>query len=110
MASASRATARMSSAVGLAAMRYSGSCRANAFFAGSSEGNGLSVMAMMVRGMKFTPYDSLSPLAGRGWGEGASWLDAPLRRRSDLRRSPPHSHSLRSLDLSPHAGRGDDQR
>src|SRR6266568_5843641 len=49
MASASRATARMSSAAGLAAMRYSGSSRANFFFAGSSEGNGLSVMAMMVR-------------------------------------------------------------
>src|SRR5206468_5533958 len=51
MASASRATARISSAAGLAATRYSGSSRANAFFAGSSEGNGLSVMAMMVRAM-----------------------------------------------------------
>src|SRR5437762_4227104 len=51
MASASRATARMSSADGLAAIRYCGSSRANAFFAGSSEGNGLSVMAMMVWGM-----------------------------------------------------------
>src|SRR6266566_9440765 len=49
MASASRATARMSSAAGLAAVRYSGLSRCNAFFAGSSEGNGLSAMAMMVR-------------------------------------------------------------
>src|SRR5262249_26673412 len=48
MASASRATARMSAAAGLAAMRYSGSSRASAFFAGSSEGNGLSVIAMIV--------------------------------------------------------------
>jgi hypothetical protein len=32
-------------------MRYSGSSRASFCLAGSSEGNGLSVMAMMVRGM-----------------------------------------------------------
>src|ERR1700675_570403 len=49
MASASRATARMSSAAALFAMRYSGSSRASAFFAGSSDGKTLSVMA--IRGL-----------------------------------------------------------
>jgi hypothetical protein len=44
----------MSSADGLAAMRYSGSSRASFCFAGSSEGNGLSVMAMTVRGMNYS--------------------------------------------------------
>src|SRR5262249_8552812 len=54
MASASRATARMSAAAELAAMRYSGSSRASAFFAGSSEGNGLSVMAMIVLATEYS--------------------------------------------------------
>src|SRR6185437_12199636 len=52
MASASRATARISSAEALFAMPYSGSRRVSAFFAGSSEGNGLSVMAIRGRGME----------------------------------------------------------
>src|SRR4051812_33998629 len=51
MASASRATARMSSADGLFAIRSSGSMRLSAAFAGSSEGNGLSVTAISVRDM-----------------------------------------------------------
>src|SRR3974377_249295 len=51
MASASRATARMSSAAGLAAMRSSGATRASAARAGSSEGNGLSVTAIRTRGI-----------------------------------------------------------
>src|ERR1700680_4978573 len=51
MASASRATARMSSAAALFAMRYSGSSRASAFLAGSSDGKTLSVMAIKGRGM-----------------------------------------------------------
>src|SRR5579863_7236886 len=51
MASASRATARMSSAAALFAMRYSGSSRASAFFAGSSDGKTLSVMAIRGLGM-----------------------------------------------------------
>src|SRR5262249_26915735 len=67
MASASRATARMSSADGLFAMRYSGSSRASFCLAGSSEGNGLSVMAMMVRGMKNS--------------SGSSWPGRARRRR-----------------------------
>src|ERR1700722_7480496 len=41
----------MSSAEGLFAIRYSGSSRASACLAGSSEGNGLSVIAITVRGM-----------------------------------------------------------
>src|SRR5262249_30714110 len=36
----------MSSAAGLFAMRYSGDSRASAFLAGSSDGNGLSVIAI----------------------------------------------------------------
>src|SRR5262249_3152368 len=51
MASASRATARMSSADALFAMRSSKSTRASAAFAGSSEGNGLSVTAIRKRAM-----------------------------------------------------------
>src|SRR5689334_5541465 len=51
MASASRATARMSSAEGLFAIRYSGMSRANAVLAGSSDGNGLSVIAIRVWAM-----------------------------------------------------------
>src|SRR5262249_7722041 len=50
-ASASRATARMSSADGLLAMRSSKSTRASAAFAGSSDGNGLSVTAIRKRAM-----------------------------------------------------------
>jgi hypothetical protein len=41
----------MSSADGLFAMRNSGSTRWSAAFAGSSEGNGLSVTAITGRGM-----------------------------------------------------------
>src|SRR5476651_2222431 len=41
----------MSSTDALFAMRYSGSSRASAAFAGSSEGNGLSVTAISRRGM-----------------------------------------------------------
>src|SRR3974390_2186557 len=52
MASASRATLRMSSAAGLAAMRSSGATRASAALAGSSEGNGLSVTAIRTRGIR----------------------------------------------------------
>src|SRR6185436_3433009 len=51
MASASRATARMSSADGLLAIRSAGSMRLSAAFAGSREGNGLSVTAISVRDM-----------------------------------------------------------
>src|SRR5580704_14385909 len=48
---------------------------------------------------------ALSPLAGRGRGEGASRLDSELRR-SESRRGP--LTLLASLvDLSPHAGRGE---
>src|SRR5258705_5871864 len=57
MASASRATARMSSADALFAMRSSGSTRASAAFAGSSEGNGLSVTAIRKRGMSSPSQD-----------------------------------------------------
>src|SRR6266436_1311134 len=57
MASASRATARMSSADVLLAMRSSGSTRASAAFAGSSEGNGLSVTAIRKRGMSSPSQD-----------------------------------------------------
>jgi len=55
---------------------------------------------------------TLSPLAGRGWGEG----DFRFAQRSrscaiasspQLAESPPHPTSLRSVDLSPRAGRGD---
>src|ERR1700726_3272821 len=59
MASASRATARISPAEALFAMRYSGSSRASAFFAGSSDGKTLSVIAMSVRAM-----DSPGVIAG----------------------------------------------
>src|SRR6516165_10081020 len=55
MASASRAAARISSADALFAMRYCGLSRASAFCAGSSDGNGLSVMAMMGRRISITP-------------------------------------------------------
>src|SRR5262249_27008089 len=51
MASASRATAKISSADALLATRSSGSMRASAALAGSSEGNGLSVTAIKGRGM-----------------------------------------------------------
>src|SRR5262245_21508680 len=51
MASASRATARMSSDDALLAMRSAGSIRASAALAGSSEGNGLSVTAITGRAM-----------------------------------------------------------
>ena len=43
---------------------------------------------------------SLSPLAGRGWGEGAYPPGAELRR-SESRRGP---LTLASLDLSPRSG------
>src|SRR2546430_12975123 len=61
MASASRATAKMSSADALFASRSSGSMRASAAFAGSSEGNGLSVTAIKGRGMDGSRAEALSP-------------------------------------------------
>jgi hypothetical protein len=59
---------------------------------------------------------TLSPRAGRGWGEGASPPGSELRR-SESRRGPLTLHSasktrvnaLTALDLSPHAGRGEKQ-
>src|SRR5579863_2435764 len=54
----------MSWADGLFAMRYSGSSRASSFLAGSSDGNGLSVMAIRVRGMVGLFYYPL-PWKGR---------------------------------------------
>src|SRR3979490_808108 len=60
MASASRATARMSSADGLFAIRSSGSMRWSAAFAGSSEGNGLSVTAIRRRDMTWLHTRALS--------------------------------------------------
>src|SRR4029077_2097980 len=61
MASASRPTAKMSSADALFATRSSGSMRASAAFAGSSEGNGLSVAAIKGRGMGGSRAWALSP-------------------------------------------------
>src|SRR3954454_1111256 len=61
MASASRPTAKMSSADALFATRSSGSMRASAAFAGSSEGNGLSVTAIKGRGMGGSRAGALSP-------------------------------------------------
>src|SRR5580692_2306117 len=59
--------------------------------------------------------DSLSPRAGRGWGEGALPLPEHCGYSPKLRdiigqlrlaETPPHPRSLRSLDRSPRAGRG----
>src|SRR5215467_12393775 len=61
MASASRATAKTSSAAALLAMRSSGSMRASAARAGSSEGNGLSVTAIRGRGMRCSTLAMRSP-------------------------------------------------
>src|SRR5262245_49335171 len=73
----------MSSAPVLFDMRISGSTRASAFVAGSSEGNTLSVTAMIGRGissLQLQRFDSCaavpqtrpapSPQRGEGWGEG----------------------------------------
>src|SRR5580700_7373972 len=69
-----------------------------------------------IRHRHSSAFVSLSPRAGRGWGEGAYPLGSELRgisaspsHRSAMLRiaeRPPHPRSLRSLDLSPHAGRG----
>jgi hypothetical protein len=63
MASASRATARMSSADALFATRNSGSTRLSAAFAGSSEGNGLSVTAIKGRDMAHSTLAEILTLA-----------------------------------------------
>src|SRR3954451_601651 len=76
MASASRATARMSSADGLFAIRSSGSMRLSAAFAGSSEGNGLSVTAISVRDMATLRIQIVMP----GLGPGIHALGNQVRR------------------------------
>src|SRR6478672_3171170 len=76
MASASRATARMSSADGLFAMRSAGSRCRSAAFAGSSEGKGLSVTAISVRDMATLRIQVGMP----GLGPGIHSLGTQVRR------------------------------
>src|SRR5689334_5601478 len=91
MAWASHATARMSSTDGLFAMRYSGSSRASACFAGSSEGNGLSVMAIMVVGIQYSGYASLPDQVRR-------WLESKHLRIDAIRQFPPFKEGKNIVD------------
>src|SRR6516165_7700901 len=110
MASASRPTAKMSSADALAAMRNSGSTRASAARAGSSEGNGLSVTAINLRGIcsfllcrtasRPAPSLPFSPPSPRKRGESGLndlRVDAIGRRASRQQRKDVVHHDKRHL-------------
>src|SRR5690242_1532347 len=73
-------------------MRYSGSSRASACFAGSSEGNGLSVMAMMVRGIQYSGYASLPG------SSPAMTLESKHLRIDAIRQFPPFKEGKNIVD------------
>src|SRR5262245_30746617 len=88
IAAASRATARMSSAPVLFDMRISGSTRASAFMAGSSDGNTLSVTAMIGRGISSLQLQRFNSCAAAPQTRPAPSVAGPAAETSDGPASP----------------------